>query len=100
MLLLARLTVAAHELVHTSGCVDELRLTGVEGVRGAGDFQLHYGIGLTFEFYSVSSFASGTRKEHIAIAHILKYDRTIVLGMDSFFHFCYSFVGYLYLIVW
>ena len=35
MVLLAGLGVAAHELVHAAGGIDELRLASVEGVRGA-----------------------------------------------------------------
>ena len=37
--------VAAHELVHTTGGVHKFLLTGEEGVRCAGDFQLNQRIG-------------------------------------------------------
>ena len=36
--------VAAHDLIHTAGGVDEFLLAGEEGVRGACDFKLHEGI--------------------------------------------------------
>ena len=85
--LLARLAVTAHELVNATSGVDELRLTSVEGVRSAGNFKLHYGVGLAFKFYGVVGLASGTREEHVAVAHVFENYGTIVLGMDSFFHF-------------
>ena len=85
--LLARLAVTAHELVNATSGVDELRLTSVEGVRSARDFKLHYGVGFAFKFYGVVGLASGTREEHVAVAHVFENYGTIVLGMDSFFHF-------------
>ncbi len=84
--LLACASVAAHELIDTTCCVNELALTSVEGVRAAGDFELHDGIGLAFKFHGVSGLGSGTAQEHIAIAHVLEHNRTIVVGMNTLFH--------------
>lgn len=91
--LLAGLGVAAHELVHTSCGVHQLVLAGVEGVRTAGDFQLHYGILLTLEDYGVSGLASGAAQEHVAVAHVLEHNRAIILWMKSFFHTMKCFVS-------
>ena len=86
-LLLSSLTVAAHELVDTSGGVHELALTGVERVRAAGDFNFNHWVRLTFEFHGVIALCSGLRKEHIAVGHVTEHDGAIVVGMNSFFHF-------------
>ena len=88
ILLLRSLTVAAHELIDASGRVDELALTGVEGVRGAGDFYFYHWVSLAFELYGVISLCSRLRKEHIAVGHVLEHDGAIVFWMNSFFH-CY-----------
>ena len=77
-LFLRSLTVAAHELINTTSGVDELALTGVEGVRSA----------FAFEFYGVISLCGRTRKEHIAVGHVLEHDGAIVFWMNTFFHFC------------
>ena len=84
--LLARLAVTAHELVNATSGVNELRLTSIEGVRSARDFELYYGVGLAFKFYGVVGLASGTREEHVAVAHILEDNRAIIFGMDTLFH--------------
>ena len=84
--LLAAASVATHELVYATGGVDELALTGVEGMRGRRDFELHYGIFFTFEDHSVIGLAGGTREEHVAVAHILEDNRAIIFGMDTLFH--------------
>lgn len=84
--LLAAASVAAHELVDATSGVDELALTSIEGVRGAGDFELYYGVFLAFEDDGVSGLASAAAEEHVAIAHILEYNGTIVFGMDTLFH--------------
>jgi hypothetical protein len=86
-LLLTRLTVAAHELVYATSCVNELRLTSVEGVRSRRDFQLNNGVSFAFEFYSVVSLASRTREEHVTVRHILEYYGTIIFRVKTFFHF-------------
>lgn len=99
-LFFARLPVAIHELVHATGCIDELRLTSVERVRGAGDFELYYGISFTFKLDSVSRLASRTGKEHVAIAHVFENDRAIILGMNTFFHFCYLLINLLLIDCW
>ena len=59
-LLLTRLTVAAHELVYATSCVNELRLTSVEGVRSVRDFELDQGISLALEFDGLLGCASRT----------------------------------------
>ena len=84
--LLAAASVAAHELVDATGGVDELALTRVEGVRAAGDLELHQRIGLAFEFHGVVRLCCGAAQEHIAIAHVLEHHGAIVVGMNTLFH--------------
>jgi hypothetical protein len=84
--------VAAHELINTTCGVNQLALTGVEGVRGVTDFQLNHGISLAFEFNCVRALSSRAAQEHIAVAHVLEHYGAIVFGMDSFFHFLFCFV--------
>ena len=91
ILLLRSLTVAAHELINTSCCVNELALTCVEWVRGARDFDFYHWVSFAFEFYSVVSLCSRLRKEHIAVGHILEYDGAIVFWMNTFFHFEFKY---------
>lgn len=55
--LLAGLGVAAHELVDAAGCIYELGLASVEGVRRAGDFQLYNRISFAFKLNGVVGFA-------------------------------------------
>ena len=88
--LLLGASVAAHELIYTACGVNQLALTGVEGVRGATDFQLEHGISLTFELNGFGCLGCGTAQKHVAVAHVLEYYRTIVFGMKSFFH-CFVF---------
>ena len=49
-LFLLALCVAAHELIYTTGGVNQLRLTSVERVRRAGDFQFYQRISFAFKF--------------------------------------------------
>lgn len=86
-LLFASSSVAAEELINTAGSVHKSSLASVEGVRRAGDFHLNKGIGLTFELNSLFCLACGAGEEHITVAHVLEYHRTIVGRMDVFFHF-------------
>ena len=86
-LFLRSLAVAAHELIDTSSGVDELALTSIERVRGAGDFNFYHGVSFAFEFYGIIRFCSRLRKEHIAVGHVLEHDGAIVFGMNTFFHF-------------
>ena len=95
--LLAGLCVAAHELVHATSGVHQLVLTCVEGVRGVRDFQLYYGVFLTFEHNGVVCLAGRTAQEHVAIAHVLEHNGTIILGMKSFF---ISFIIYYYQVLY
>ena len=95
-LLLSSLTVAAHELVDTSGGVHELALASVERVRAARDFNFNHWVRLTFEFHGVVALCSGLRKEHIAVGHVTEHDGAIVVGMNSFFHFCVNKLVYRY----
>ena len=86
-LFLRSLTVAAHELINTTSGVDELALTSVEGVRSARNFNLYHGVSFAFEFYGVICLCGRTRKEHIAVGHVLEHDGAIVFWMNTFFHF-------------
>lgn len=90
VLFLRSLTVAAHELVYATCSIHELALTGIEGVRGARDFDFNHWVSFAFEFYGVISLCGRTRKEHIAVGHVLEHDGAIVVWMNTFFHFnCY-----------
>jgi len=89
ILLLRSLTVAAHELINTSCRVDELALTGVERVRGTGDFDFYHWVSFAFEFYGVVCLCGRLRKEHIAVGHVTEHDGAIVFWMNSFFHCCF-----------
>ena len=91
LVLLAALCIAAHELVYATCCVDELRLTCVEGVRSVGDFQLNERIGLTFELDGLVGLAGRAAEEHVTVAHVLEHNGTVILWMKSFFHFDVSF---------
>ena len=81
------LTVAAHELIDATSGVDELALTSVERVRGAGDFYFYHMVSFAFEFYCIIRLCCRLRQEHIAVGHVLKHDGAIVFGMNTFFHF-------------
>ena len=87
LFLLGAVAVAAHELVYAACGVDEFLLAGEEGVRSAGDFKLHKGIGNTI---NLDSFAGGhgrTGDEDFVIRHVLENHFAIVGGMNVFFHF-------------
>ena len=86
-LLLRSSTITAHELINTSSGVDELALTSIERVRGAGDFYFYHRVSFAFEFYCVVGLCCRLREEHIAVGHVLKHDGAIVFGMNTFFHF-------------
>ena len=85
-LFLCSLTVAAHELIYASCSIHKLALTGIEGVRGARDFDFNHWVSFAFEFYCVVSLCGRTRKEHIAVGHVLEHDGAIVFWMKTFFH--------------
>jgi hypothetical protein len=44
LLVIVMLLVSAHELINPTGSVNKFHLTGIEGVRGACDFKLYYGV--------------------------------------------------------
>ena len=91
--LLLGASVAAHELVHAAGGVHQLALARIEGVRGATDFQLYYGVSLALEFHGFGGFTSRAAQEHVAVAHVLEDNGTVVLGMNTFLHiFLFYFV--------
>ena len=84
--LFAAASVAAHELIYAASGVNELALTCVEGVRGAGDFEFDDGIGFAFELHGVIGLGGGAAQEHVAVAHVLEHNGTIVVGMNTLFH--------------
>ena len=96
--LLAAACIAAHDLVDATCGVHQLRLTRVEGVRTAGDFQLHEGISFALELDGFTGLASGTAQEHIAVAHVLEHYGAIVFGMKILFHFLIVFIVSFYLV--
>ena len=60
VLFLRSLTVAAHELVYATCSIHELALTGIEGVRGARDFDFNHWVSFAFEFYGVIDMSLNT----------------------------------------
>jgi hypothetical protein len=89
--LLLHTSVTAHELINTTGCVNQLALTSIEGVRGVTDFQLDQGIGLALKLDCLGALCCRAAQEHIAVAHVLEHYGAIVVWMDSFFHFLVFF---------
>ena len=85
-MLLLNLTVSAHEAVNATCRVNKRTLTRIEGVRGVRDFYFYQWVSFAFKFHRLVCFASGLRKEHIAVGHILEYDGAIVVGVNTFFH--------------
>jgi hypothetical protein len=64
-------------------------------VRGVRDFQLNYRISLALELNGIVGLASRAAQEHIAVAHVLEHNSTIVFGMNALFHIFNIFVIYL-----
>ena len=60
LLLRSALSIAAHEAVNTTCCVNELALTGIERVRGARDFYFYHRVSFAFKFYCIISLACRT----------------------------------------
>ena len=72
ILLIQVCLVTVHEFVHTSGCINQLHLTRIEGVRSTGNLQFDQRVLNTiFKFYSL--FGRGCRfgYEGESIGHIL-----------------------------
>ena len=91
-LLLEELLVLVVELINTTGAVDELHLTRVEGVRGAGDFELHQGIFVAvFPLDGFLSVDGRARQEGHIVRHIFENNQSIILGVNVFFHRFLSF---------
>ena len=88
-ILLLQLAVAVHEAVYATSCVDELALACVEWVRSAGDFDLYHWVSLALKLYCVISLACRLAEEHVAVGHILEHYGTVVLWMNTFFHFLF-----------
>ena len=96
--LLLQLSVAVHEAVYATCCINKLALACVEWVRSVRDFYLHYRISLSLKLDSVVCLAGRACEEHIAVRHILEYYRTIVLWVDTFFQLLISFVKFIRLL--
>lgn len=86
-LFLFTVTVTGKELIDTTCGVDELLLTGEEGVRGGSDFKLYQRIGFAINFNSLLSSYGRVSDENLIVRHIFEYNFAIVGRMDVFFHF-------------
>ena len=69
-------------------------------MRGVGNLQLYYGIFLTLELNGLITLTSRAAQEHVAVAHILEHNGTIILWMKSFFHICMFCICYVYIFVY
>ncbi len=70
-------SVAVHELVDATGCIDELLLAGEEGVRRAGDFKLYQRIGYAVNLDGLAGCHCGACDEGLVIRHVLEHYFTI-----------------------
>ena len=64
---ITRSTITAHELINTSGCIDQLRLTGVERVRSVRDLDLYQRISYAVDLDRLFSVNSRTSDEYIIV---------------------------------
>lgn len=86
-LFLLAVAVALAELVDAACGVDELLLAGEEGVRRAGDLELHQGIGLAINLDGLFAVDRAAGDEHLFVRHVLERNFAIVAGMQIFFHY-------------
>ena len=77
-LFLLAVTVAAHELINAACSVDELLLTGEEGVRRRGDFKLNQRIGNAIDFDSFLGCDCRAGDENLFVRHVLEYYFAVV----------------------
>lgn len=85
-LLFVAVAVARHELINTTGGVNEFLLAGEEGVRAGGDFELHEGVFNAVDndgFFGGNSAASD---EYFFVGHVLESHFAVVGRMEVFFH--------------
>ena len=78
LLFFVAVTVAAHELVYAAGGVNEFLLTGEEGVRRAGDFELYQRIGNAINFDSFARSNGRTGDKDFVIRHVFENDFAVV----------------------
>ena len=86
-LFLLAVAVALEELVDASCGVDEFLLAGKEGVRRAGDLELHQGIGYAINLDSLFAVDGRASDEHLFVRHVFERHFAIVGGMQIFLHF-------------
>ena len=80
------------EFIHTTGGVNQLHLTGEEGMGGIGDFQLDQRVLFSvFPHDSVFRLNSRFGQKCGFIRHIFKNNRSVILWMNVFFHYFVSF---------
>lgn len=90
---LCLLFVTFLELVDPSCGIHQYILARKERMRGVGNFQFDQRIFLTvFPFDIFAGLGGGTADKAGAIAHILEDDKTIIRGVEAFFHF-FSVLG-------
>lgn len=81
------LAVLLAELLDTTGGVDELHLAGVEGVGGAGDFQLHQGVFVAvFPLDGFLAVGAGFAEEGMVRGNVLEDNGAVALGVDVLSH--------------
>ena len=85
-LLAVAISVARHKLVHASGCIDKLRLTGIERVRSVRDLQLDERILNAIDSNRILGSSGRAAEELSTIRHIFENYYSVVIRMNSFFH--------------
>ena len=83
--------VSLIEFVDAAGCVHEFHLSCIERVGCVGDFDFYYRILYAVDFESFLRVCARAGDEHLVIRHILESYKTVVFGMNSFFHFLKNF---------
>ena len=85
------LLVSLIEFVDASCRVHEFHLSCIERVGCVGDFDFYYRILYAVDFESFLRVCARAGDEHLVIRHILESYKTVVFGMNSFFHFLKNF---------
>lgn len=83
------------ELVHTAGGIDQFYLAGVEGVRSGGDFQFYQRVSYSVDLYRVAGVGGGVSDERFAVGHVAECAKSVIFGMDTFFHRIFEFFLFL-----
>lgn len=81
------LFVTFFELVDTACSIHQYILTGIERVRGIGNLQFDYWIFIAiFVLDGFVAVGSGTTQESGTVTHVFEHNKTVIFGMQIFFH--------------